>query len=182
MKRRLKKRYAFFTAIIALTAVMAVSVHSYIRSGKPVGDEPVEAVPPTPLNHLMENSMSDLAETEKFDAAIRRFMRYWDIKGASFALMKNDSLIYAKGYGFSNIQDSIECEVKNVFRVAFEFRCSVNRFHSIPLKNRVTRIISQTKIVSRCLGKIVKTLDTSLCKNTQMMCPTFLFMICAVDS
>ncbi|MBQ5828386.1 MAG: serine hydrolase [Bacteroidales bacterium] len=118
MKRRLKKRYAFFTAIIALTAVMAVSVHSYIRSGKPVGDEPAEAVPPTPLNHLMENSMSDLAETEKFDAAIRRFMRYWDIKGASFALMKNDSLIYAKGYGYSNIQDSIECEVKNVFRVA----------------------------------------------------------------
>lgn len=118
MKRRLKKRYAFFTAIIALTAVMAVSEHSYIRSGKPVGDEPVEAVPPTPLNHLMENSMSDLAETEKFDAAIRRFMRYWDIKGASFALMKNDSLIYAKGYGYSNIQDSIECEVKNVFRVA----------------------------------------------------------------
>ena len=118
MKRRLKKRYAFFTAIIALTAVMAVSVHSYIRSGKPVEDEPVEAVPPTPLNHLMENSMSDLVETEKFDAAIRRFMRYWDIKGASFALMKNDSLIYAKGYGYSNIQDSIECEVKNVFRVA----------------------------------------------------------------
>ena len=118
MKRRLKKKYALFTAIIAITAVMAVSLHSYMTSGKPAEGDCTEETPPTPLNHLIENSMSDLVETEKFDAAIRRFMRYWDIKGASFALMKNDSLIYAKGYGYSNLQDSIECEVKNVFRVA----------------------------------------------------------------
>ena len=118
MKRRIKKKYAFFTAIIAIAAVMAVSLHSYMASGNRPEDDCIEEVPPTPLNHLIENSMSNLKETEKFDAAIRRFMRYWDIKGASFALMKNDSLIYAKGYGYSNIQDSIECEVKNVFRVA----------------------------------------------------------------
>lgn len=118
MKRRPKKKYALFTAIIAITAVMAVSLHSYMRSGNPAEGDCTEETPPTPLNHLIENSMSDLVETEKFDAAIRRFMRYWDIKGASFALMKNDSLIYAKGYGYSNLQDSIECEVKNVFRVA----------------------------------------------------------------
>ena len=118
MKRRLKRKYAFFTAIIAIVAVVAVSLHTHIGSGNLSYEDFCADNPPVPLNHLIENSMSDFAETEKFDASIRRFMRYWDIKGASFALMKNDSLIYAKGYGYSNIQDSVECEVKNVFRVA----------------------------------------------------------------
>ena len=118
MKRKLKLKYILFTAVIAVVAVMAVNLYSSARQRAMEDESQEEQTKPVPLNHLLENSMSDLAETEKFDAAIRRFMRYWDIKGASFALMKNDSLIYAKGYGYSNIQDSIECEVKNVFRVA----------------------------------------------------------------
>lgn len=118
MKRLTRYKYIIFTAVIAIVAVMAVNLYSSGRGDTAEEEIVEEEVPPTPLNHLMENSMSDLKETEKFDAAIRRFMRYWDIKGASFALMKNDSLIYAKGYGYSDIKDSIECEVKNVFRVA----------------------------------------------------------------
>ena len=118
MKRLTRYKYIIFTAVIAIVAVMAVNLYSSGRGDSAEEEIAEEEVPPTPLNHLMENSMSDLEETEKFDAAIRRFMRYWDIKGASFALMKNDSLIYAKGYGYSDIKDSIECEVKNVFRVA----------------------------------------------------------------
>lgn len=117
MKRILKLRYLLFTAVIAAMAVMAVNIYSSNKKTEIIVDTE-EVYEPVPLNHLMKNSMSDIGETEKFDAAIRRFMRYWDIKGASFALMKNDSLIYAKGYGYSNIQDSTECEVSNVFRVA----------------------------------------------------------------
>lgn len=118
MKRLKKYRHIIFTAVIAIVAVMAVNLYSNSKDAYTENEPLDEKVLPTPLNHLMDNSMSDLEETEKFDAAIMRFMRYWDIKGASFALMKNDSLIYAKGYGYSDIKDSIECEVKNVFRVA----------------------------------------------------------------
>lgn len=118
MKLLVKYKYIIFTAVIVLVAVMAVNLYSNARGAATEEKTETEEIPPTPLNHLMNNSMSELKETEKFDAAIRRFMRYWDIKGGSFALMKNDSLIYAKGYGYSDIKDSIECEVKNVFRVA----------------------------------------------------------------
>lgn len=118
MKRLKKHKNIIFTAVIVLVAVMAVNLYSNARGADTEENIEKEEIPPTPLNHLMHNSMSDLKETEKFDAAIRRFMRYWDIKGGSFALMRNDSLIYAKGYGYSDIKDSIECEVKNVFRVA----------------------------------------------------------------
>lgn len=103
-------------AITAAIAVMAI-VLSVSKAGCSNEVEP-EPETPTPLHHLMDNSMCEYEETRRFDASINRFMRYWGIRGGSFALMRNDSLLYAKGYGFANTQDSIPCEVRNIFRVA----------------------------------------------------------------
>ena len=103
-------------AITAAIAVMAI-VLSVSKTGCSNEVEP-EPETPTPLHHLMDNSLCEYEETRRFDASINRFMRYWGIRGGSFALMRNDSLLYAKGYGFANTQDSIPCEVKNIFRVA----------------------------------------------------------------
>ena len=103
-------------AITAAIAVMAI-VLSVSKTGCSNEVEP-EPETPTPLHHLMDNSMCEYEETRRFDASINRFMRYWGIRGGSFALMRNDSLLYAKGYGFANTQDSIPCEVRNIFRVA----------------------------------------------------------------
>ena len=84
----------------AAIAVMAV-VLSVFKGG--CSNEIVEGAkhPPVPLNHLMDNSMCEYDETRRFDASVNRFMRYWGIRGGSFALMRNDSLLYAKGYGES---------------------------------------------------------------------------------
>ncbi len=73
---------------------------------------------PTPINHLIDNSMSDLEQTKSFDRDIENFMKYWDLKGASFALMRNDSLLYAKGYGYANLDSDTTCDVNHLFRVA----------------------------------------------------------------
>lgn len=35
------------------------------------------------------------------DEAVDSFMRVWDIRGASLAITRNDSLLYAKGYGWA---------------------------------------------------------------------------------
>lgn len=70
------------------------------------------------LNHILTNEMSDFDGCEKLDRAIERFMRANSIKGASFAVMKDDRLLYAKGYGYINDSDSTACTVKNIFRVA----------------------------------------------------------------
>ena len=75
MKRLKKHKNIIFTAVIVLVAVMAVNLYSNARGAATEEKTETEEIPPTPLNHLMNNSMSDLEETEKFDAAIRRFMR-----------------------------------------------------------------------------------------------------------
>jgi len=117
MTRSIKFRYLIIAAIATIIAVLAANLLGSHPTGEALAEDEEKSCP-IPLNHMMDNSMSDCEETRRFDASIRRFMRYWEIRGGSFALMRNDSLLYAKGYGYSNAQDSIECEVKNIFRVA----------------------------------------------------------------
>lgn len=111
------KEIVWLASVIVISA-LCISAWG-IGSGTDKRGEMDEVQPsPTPLNHLITNSMSDHEQTRRFDVAIERFMRYWGIKGGSFALMRNDSLIYAKGYGYANIEDSVKCEVKHIFRIA----------------------------------------------------------------
>lgn len=72
----------------------------------------------TSINQLITNEMSELDEMAGFDREMKSFLRRWDISGASFALMRNDSLIYAKGYGYADLESETECDVKHVMRIA----------------------------------------------------------------
>ena len=73
--------------ILLLAAVVAVA--SGFRSvGLPVR-----------LNETLTNEMSDIPELRPMDASIDSFRVSWGIRGLGFAVMRNDSLLYAKGYG-----------------------------------------------------------------------------------
>jgi len=58
--------------------------------------------PPVRLNETLTNEMSAIPELEPMDVAIDSFRRYWNLKGLNFAVMRNDSLLYAKGYGWAD--------------------------------------------------------------------------------
>ena len=105
------KKLILFVAVAAAIAVVLNLSGRMREKGEKISD--TEDI--VPLNRLIDNSMSDTPHTKKFDAAIRRFIRQWDIKGGSFAIMRNDSLLYAKGYGYASLQDSTECDVKHIF-------------------------------------------------------------------
>lgn len=71
-----------------------------------------------PINHVITNKDSELDITDKFDKLIEDFLKRWELKGASFALMKDDHLIYSKGYGFADEDANVPMDVKHVFRIA----------------------------------------------------------------
>ncbi|GHV61544.1 hypothetical protein FACS1894195_2220 [Bacteroidia bacterium] len=73
---------------------------------------------PFPVNETVKNEDSDFERTKKFDVTIEKFMQQWEIKGASFALMKDGKLIYAKGYGYADEDTQEPMEVKHLFRIA----------------------------------------------------------------
>lgn len=76
------------------------------------------------LSYLNFNLVSPAPEMDSsqinsaFDADIHKFLNRWDIKGASVAVMKDNKLIYSRGYGYANIEKEEETNTKHLFRIA----------------------------------------------------------------
>lgn len=51
------------------------------------------------INAVLTNEMSDSHALARMDKDIRFFMQRWQIRGMEVAVMRNDSLLFAKGYG-----------------------------------------------------------------------------------
>ncbi|MFB6319694.1 serine hydrolase domain-containing protein [Saccharicrinis sp. FJH54] len=64
------------------------------------------------------NYQSDFESFNHFESRFNRFLSFWNIKGASVAVARDGKLIYAKGFGLSDVKDSKEVEPYNLFRIA----------------------------------------------------------------
>ncbi len=105
-----RRTVTFFAISISLLTLIAVKCHECGGANDRQEESPIS------INSRLTNSMSDFEQGETLDRDIRSFMRRWELKGASFALMRNDSLLYAKGYGIAS--DTTACDASNLFRVA----------------------------------------------------------------
>ena len=68
---------------------------------------PEEAVPePVPyvefLNETLTNDRSAVPGLDRMDHAVDSFMQFWSLRGVSLSITRNDSLVYAKGYGIAD--------------------------------------------------------------------------------
>ena len=84
--------------ITGIAAACAVAL-PFILNG--ASSEP-ETPAPTYLENLNEaitNDLSDIPELKAMDHSVDSFMNFWALKGAALAVVRNDSLVYAKGYG-----------------------------------------------------------------------------------
>ena len=107
------------TLIISLITIAAlVTAIAFISRDKEtiIEQEPQPAV--IRLNDTLTNKMSDIPELHKMDARIEKFMNRWELKGASLAVMRNDSLLYAKGYGWADEEKGIPMEPGHILRMA----------------------------------------------------------------
>ena len=110
------KRRTLSIITIALTA--AAIATAFVIIHKPIPKpEPIEG-PRVYLNEKLTNEMSEIDGCEGIDKKVRAFMRQWQIKGASLAVMRNDSLVYAKGYGWADAADSVEMTPSHILRMA----------------------------------------------------------------
>ncbi|MDR0414337.1 MAG: beta-lactamase family protein [Prevotellaceae bacterium] len=76
--------------------------------------------PPFPLPQIspLTNEMFALSEFEKADSVVRRFLKRWKINGASLAVARDGELLYAKGFGYADVEQKVEVTPSHVFRVA----------------------------------------------------------------
>ena len=70
------------------------------------------------VNHRLTNADSDFPAVLRMDKTIEAFLRQWDIKGASVAVVKDGRLVYAKGFGYADVEKGEPMQVRHVLRMA----------------------------------------------------------------
>lgn len=66
----------------------------------------------------LTNDKSDLEVYNKLDQSFNSFVKKWDLAGASVAIAKDGKLLYAKGFGYADKEDSIKAEPYSMYRIA----------------------------------------------------------------
>ncbi|MDX9781569.1 MAG: serine hydrolase domain-containing protein [Bacteroidales bacterium] len=115
--KRSKRGKKLKLLILASIIIIVVFASLGLRNLK-TSDEEAPESEEISLNLLISNELSNLEETKKLDSQIERFMREWQIKGASLAVMKDEKLIYSKGYGWADEETGVRMEPSNILRIA----------------------------------------------------------------
>ena len=106
------------TTIISLITAAAAIATAFVIIHKPLPKPEPLAKPRIYLNDTLSNRMSEIEGLEGLDRKVRTYMQKWNLKGASLAIMRNDSLLYAKGYGWAEEAKGIEMEPSHILRMA----------------------------------------------------------------
>ena len=110
----MKKTSALIIAILAIAAITTATiiVKAPIRQPEPLAPERVY------LNQVLHNDSSDFDQLKGLDKKVEAYMRRWELKGASLAITRNDSLLYAKGYGWADQEKDQEMQPSHILRMA----------------------------------------------------------------
>lgn len=111
----IKKRRLIIGVAAAVIAIIAAS--SFIGNRSIPKPQPIPASR-VRLNLTVTNEQSNIPELEGLDKKVRYYMSKWQFKGASLAITRNDSLVYAKGYGWADEENEIEMQPGNILRMA----------------------------------------------------------------
>ncbi len=77
-------------------------------------------IPPVPQTVSLRISgiYSNGTDFHLVDREMEKFMRSWEIAGASLAVAHNGTLIYAKGYGYADVESGEPVQPYHLFRIA----------------------------------------------------------------
>lgn len=70
------------------------------------------------LNKQLTNAQSEVPALQSMDEQIEKYLRRWEIHGASLAISRGDSLVYAKGYGYADVEKKESMTPGHLLRVA----------------------------------------------------------------
>ena len=111
-----RTRKILFTSAAGLITALIVIIAGKSAFGKRASAEQESHPVPVNLNETLTNAMSDTSSLAGFDKMVKDYLTYWGIHGASLSVMRNDSLLFAKGYGEADTGK--EMQPGNILRMA----------------------------------------------------------------
>lgn len=110
----MKKTSFLITAILTIAAIATATIviKAPVKQPEPLAPARVY------LNQVLHNDSSEFEELEGLDKKVKAYMKRWEMKGASLAITRNDSLLYAKGFGWADQELGIEMQPSHIMRMA----------------------------------------------------------------
>lgn len=106
--------YIIGFSVMAFVLIHILMKHSSDDSPEPVPQKEVEAR----WCDTLTNRSSEWRALVPMDREIERFMQKWELKGMSVAVMRHDSLLYARGYGWADRELGDRMEATSIMRMA----------------------------------------------------------------
>ncbi len=99
-------------SIVFFFGEIAFSFSDKVTSNSTIQDENISFA----LN--LDNRDSDFTYTRQVDILMKSFMEKFQVIGATVAITKDDSLVYAKGFGYANEETGEMVQPGHLFRIA----------------------------------------------------------------
>ena len=112
-------RRELLTTIILIFSVAAIvtAIVAGSRRNRDIMEEAIEESIFC-LNDTLTNEMSDIPDLLAMDKKVNAYLRKWHMKGASLAITRGDSLVYAKGYGWADEENGLKMSPRHILRMA----------------------------------------------------------------
>ena len=96
------KKARILVAAALVLAALVVVISTFGKKDVEIRRMPVN------LNATLSNAVSDTSVLDGFDGKVKDYMTLWGLKGASLSVMRNDSLLFSKGYGWADDKEPME--------------------------------------------------------------------------
>lgn len=70
------------------------------------------------LNFRITNEVSEFPGSKAIEKEVNGFLRQWNLTGLTMSIVKNGKLVYAKGFGYSDLEAKQPVEPGQLFRIA----------------------------------------------------------------
>ena len=155
----MRKAWKITAALLLLAAAVTLTVLTVAgRSGHTVEaaeeDAPEQAY--VSINNFLTNDLSGSAEAAALDSYIEKFMKRWEIKGGSLAVMKDGRLVYSKGYGWADEEESVPMSPGHIMRIA-----------------SLSKLVTATAVMQLCERKVLSLDDRVFGSGGLLDCSQF---------
>ena len=119
MARRLRKK-RIATILLTFTAIVGWTTHSCVSRCTSASDKnkAADSLPKDLINDSISNALTEGKEYHEMDSVIERYLKRWEINGAQLVITRNDSLLYARGFGMADKERGIRMEPNMLMRFA----------------------------------------------------------------
>lgn len=118
MARRLRKK-RIAVILLTFTALIGWTTHSCVsRCTSSDKEKSADSLPAVHINDSITNALTGGKAYQEMDSVIERYLKRWEINGAQLVITRNDSLLYAHGFGWADKEKDIRMEPNMLMRFA----------------------------------------------------------------